>query len=231
MEEGTEERTEEGAEEVPPFEVPHVASRSTDLGIRLVDLAVEISPKGPRLAYAVPRSTDRDRHGYLWLRMYDGPGKGRPVYDCLHSARQRTCMEDMLCQVCAGPADRNGDGWLFIDWRRENSPPTWPEQSVTSMPPLCVPCARVSAYHCPFLRNNEYAVLRVRKPQLYGVSGAVYSLTAEGWQESEIDSLTAEGWQESEIDYLAEYSKPRIPGMLASRLHRQLRGVTVVALP
>ncbi|MFC8079861.1 hypothetical protein ACFUN8_30525 [Streptomyces sp. NPDC057307] len=124
-------------------------------------------------------------------------------------------MENMLCQVCGDPADRNKQGWLFFDWRREDSPPTWPEKSITSMPPLCAEHARVSAGQCPYLRGNEYAVLRVRKPHLYGVSGTIYRLTADGW------CATAR-------DTLSPYSKPRHPGMLASRVHRELCGVTVV---
>ncbi|MER5358630.1 hypothetical protein [Streptomyces sp. NPDC002785] len=42
-------------------------------------------------------------------------------------------------------------------------------------------------------------------------------------------TLMADGWHASENDYLSAYSKPRIPGMLASCLHRELRHVTVVA--
>ncbi|MFE7425969.1 hypothetical protein [Streptomyces sp. NPDC057545] len=127
-------------------------------------------------------------------------------------------MERLLCQVCGEPADRNEQGWLFLDWRRPDSPRTWPERSITSMPPLCVEHARVSVRQCPFLRRAEYAVLRVRKPQLYGVSGTLYQLADTGWHTSE-------------NDVLSPYSSPRLPGMLASRLHRQLRGVTVVDLP
>ncbi|MFF3626414.1 hypothetical protein [Streptomyces sp. NPDC002164] len=127
-------------------------------------------------------------------------------------------MEGLLCQVCAEPADRNEQGWLFLDWRRLDAPLTWPERSVTSMPPLCAEHARVSVRQCPYLRRAEYAVLRVRKPQLYGVSGTLYQLADTGWHTSE-------------NDVLSPYSSPRLPGMLASRLHRQLRGVTVVDLP
>jgi hypothetical protein len=127
-------------------------------------------------------------------------------------------MENMLCQVCRQPADRNKQGWLFLDWRSPNSPPTWPERSLTAMPPLCLEHARVSAQQCPHLRRGEFAALRVRKPHLYGVSGTLYR-----W--------TATGWHCSEDDHLAPYSSPRQPGMLASRLYRELRGVTVVDLP
>ncbi|WP_335934833.1 hypothetical protein [Streptomyces sp. PTD5-9] len=141
------------------------------------------------------------------------------MYDCMNVDRQRECMERLLCQVCGGPADRDRQGWLFLDWRRPDSPATWPERSITSMPPLCVEDARVSVRQCPFLRRRaDYAVLRVRKPQLYGVSGTLYRLTDTGWRTSE-------------EDVLAPYGKPRLPGMLASRLHRELRGVTIVQLP
>ncbi|MCX4678091.1 hypothetical protein OG413_22705 [Streptomyces sp. NBC_01433] len=181
------------------------------------ELTIGDGANGPQLAYRNTRPEDRDKHGNLWVRVHDRPG-GRVLYDSMHPLRQRLCMEGMLCQICAGPADRNKDGWLFIDWLREDSPPTWPERSVTAMPPLCAEHARVSVGQCPHLRRGRFAVLRVRKPHLYGVSGALYRLTANGWVTSEHDQLSP-------------YSKPRYPGMLATRLHRELRGVTVVALP
>ncbi|MFF9348159.1 hypothetical protein [Streptomyces sp. NPDC014734] len=199
-----------------PLLTPYIASRSTELPVKLAELTVEFAPGGPRLAYRRPHPTDRDHHRNLWLRMHGSTG-GRIQYDCMNSDRQRACMENMLCQICAEPADRNKDGWLFIDWRRPDSPPTWPERSITSMPPLCAEHARVSARQCPFLRRNEYAVLRVRKPRLHGVSGALYRLAADGWRTSDNDVLSA-------------YAEPRLPGMLASRLHRELRGVTVTGL-
>ncbi|MFF9351311.1 hypothetical protein [Streptomyces sp. NPDC014734] len=200
-----------------PLLAPYVASRDSDLPGRTSELTVEFGSKGPRIAYRNTRSTDRDHHGNLWVRVRESPG-GRVLYDCMNPQRQRVCMERMLCQVCGGPADRNEQGWLFLDWRRADSPPTWPERSITSMPPLCAEHARVSVRQCPFLRRNEHAVLRVRKPRLHGVSGTVYTLTARGWHASENDCLSA-------------YDEPRIPGLLASRLHRELRRVTVVDRP
>jgi len=197
-----------------PLLTPYVAARSTELPTRESELIIDFASCGPRLAYRNTRPEDRDHHGNLWARVSQSTG-GRVLYDCMNVHRQRACMEQLLCQVCGGPADRNEHGWLFLDWRREDSPPTWPEKSITSMPPLCAEHARVSVRQCPFLRRSEYAVLRVRKPQPYGVSGAVYQLTDTGWHTSE-------------NDVLSPYDQPRLPGMLASRLHRQLRNVTVV---
>ncbi|MEU3653496.1 hypothetical protein AB0E67_11805 [Streptomyces sp. NPDC032161] len=200
-----------------PLMTPYVATRSTEQSVGVPELTIEFASGGPRIAYRRPRPGDRDHHGNLWVRMSESTG-GRVLYDCMNVPRQRACMENLLCQVCGGPADRNKQGWLFLDWRRPDSPPTRPERSLTSMPPLCAEHARVSVRQCPFLRKADYAVLRVRKPQLYGVSGAVYQLTDTGWRASD-------------NDVLAPYSQPRLPGMLASRLHRRLRGVTVTRLP
>ncbi|WP_335939292.1 hypothetical protein [Streptomyces sp. PTD5-9] len=200
-----------------PLLTPFVVLRGDELTPAVSELTVQFAASGPQLAYRKPRPGDRDHHGNLWVRMSESP-EGRPVYASMHTSRQRHCMERLLCQVCAEPADRNEQGWLFLDWRRPDSPPTWPERSITSMPPLCVEHARVSVRQCPFLRRTEYAVLRVRKPQLYGVSGTLYRLTDTGWHTSELDVLSA-------------YGERRLPGMLASRLHRRLRGVTIVDLP
>ncbi|MFF4291883.1 hypothetical protein ACFY0R_42445 [Streptomyces sp. NPDC001633] len=200
-----------------PLLTPYVALRTTEQPVLEAELTIEFARSGPRLAYRHPRPGDRDHHGNLWVRM-DQSTTGRVQYNRMHVHRQRACMENLLCQVCGEPSDRNEQGWLFLDWRRPDSPPVWPEKSITSMPPLCAEHARVSVLQCPFLRRADHAVLRVRKPQLYGVSGTVYRLTATGWHTSE-------------NDVLSPYAAPRLPGMLASRLHRQLRGATVVELP
>ncbi|MFJ2603764.1 hypothetical protein ACIO13_02075 [Streptomyces sp. NPDC087425] len=202
-----------------PLTTPYVAARASDKAPLKSELTIEYGPTGPRLAYTTKRPNDRDAHGNLWLRVDESPDNpGRVLYDCMHSTRQRRCMEGMLCQICAQPADRDKQGWLFIDWRRPDSPPTWPERSVTSMPPLCAEHAQLSLRQCPFLRRDEHVLLRVRKPHLYGVSGTLHRLTPNGWVSSD-------------TGYLSPYSEPRFPGMLASFLHRELRGVTVVDEP
>lgn len=201
-----------------PLLTPYVVGRSTDKGVPESMLDIDVLANGqPRLTYKDVRPEDRDKHGNLWVRTEGDPDAGRPVFDSLRSERQRHCMENMLCQVCAEPADRNKQGWLFMDWRHEDSPPTWPEKALTAMPPLCMEHARVSERQCPFLRKGEHLVMRVRKPHLYGVAGTIYRYTNNGWVGSD-------------NTVISPYSKPRHPGMLASRLYRQLRGVTVVAL-
>ncbi|MCX4964230.1 hypothetical protein OHA98_05250 [Streptomyces sp. NBC_00654] len=201
-----------------PLLTPYVASRSTDRGTLQSALDIGFTAKGPHLVYRDERPQDRDKHGNLWVRVEESDDPGHIQYDSLHPTRQRTCMEQLLCQICARPADRNKDGWLFIDWRRQDSPPTWPEKSLTTMPPLCTEHAHISARQCPFLRHGEHTLLRVRKPHPHGVAGTLYTLTTTGW-------TTTDNGQ------LSPYNQPRHPGMLASLLIRQLRGVKVVEHP
>ncbi|MEE1789380.1 hypothetical protein PUR28_01045, partial [Streptomyces sp. BE308] len=90
-----------------PLLTPYVASRSTDRGMPESALTVAFTASGPRLAYRATRPPDRARHGHLGVRIEDSPDPGHVQYDSLHSTRQRTCMEHLLCQICAQPADRN----------------------------------------------------------------------------------------------------------------------------
>ncbi|MFG2170578.1 hypothetical protein ACGFMO_04180 [Streptomyces niveus] len=86
------------------------------------------------------------------------------------------------------------------------------------MPPLCAEHVHVSLRQCPFLRRTEHTLLRVRKPHIHGPSGTLYRLTDHGWHTSQEDVLTP-------------YDKPQHPALLASRLHLELRHVTVVDAP
>ncbi|MFK0015732.1 hypothetical protein [Streptomyces sp. NPDC091027] len=181
----------------------------------LSDLTIEFTPT-PRLAYKVMRPVDRDRRGVLWARVDPGPGDGRPIFDAMNSERQRECMYYMLCQVCAEPASRTQDGYLFLDWRMPQDPPTWPEGSLTNMPPLCVGCARVAVEQCP--HAEKFVQLRVKLPRLWGASGTHYRLTNEGWR------------SDSSIPWL-KYGDERLNAVLATHLVRELCKVTVVDLP
>ncbi|WP_055556150.1 hypothetical protein [Streptomyces sp. NBRC 110028] len=181
------------------------------------DLTVLLT-SGPRLGYKVPRETDRDTAGALWARMTHSPGTGRPIYDSMHVARQRICMYAMKCQICGNPASRDEDGWLFINWRRPWDPPTWPEGSLTEQPPLCEPHARMAVEQCPHLGRGDYAVLRVRTPRLWGISGTNYQLTTSGWRARE-------------SNVMVPYGHVGLNAVLASRMIRELRNVTVIDLP
>jgi hypothetical protein len=68
-------------------------------------------PTVPRIMAAAPGRREREG-GALWARMTSETGQ--PFYGLLHPTRQRTCMESLLCQVCAKPADRTRRGVLFL---------------------------------------------------------------------------------------------------------------------
>ncbi|MFD7646725.1 MULTISPECIES: hypothetical protein [Streptomyces] len=200
--------------------VPYVVPLFETFGPPVSEFCVEVTRKGPRIAYTFPTPADRDEYGNLWGRAYENRDVPNVSFESMHPDRQRQCMRDMLCQVCAKPADKNAEGWLFLDWPRDDSPKRWPERSVTAMPPLCVPCAETSLTHCPHLRQDGTVVLRVRKPLLCGVSGSVWQINTHGeWEEI------------SNRDIYAPFSKPRLPGLIATRLYRMLLGVTVTDRP
>ncbi|SCE19919.1 hypothetical protein GA0115261_1037118 [Streptomyces sp. OspMP-M43] len=200
-----------------PVPIPYVAALSSDLPFLESDLCIEVPRNGePHIAYMKPRPGERDAHGNLWGRMKRVPG-GRVLFESVDPARQRECMERLLCQVCARPAER-ADGTLFIEWQHPSEPPMRLDKLKTDMPPLCPTCVPVSLRHCPFLRHDQSAVvLRVRKSVPCGVAGTVYRA-----------DLELDRWIPSAHDAYSSYTKPRYPGMIAVRMFRRLRGVTVV---
>ncbi|MEU2361813.1 hypothetical protein ABZ616_13955 [Streptomyces noursei] len=198
-----------------PTVEPFVIAYDDEQGSPLADLTIEFTPT-PRLAYKDMQPDDRDRRGVLWARVDRGSLKGRPIFAAMNSERQRECMYDLLCQVCAEPASRNEQGWLFLDWRMQQDPPTWPEGSLTNMPPLCEACARVAVEQCP--NSDRFVPLRVKLPRLWGVSGIAYTWTGTTWLSND------------EIPWL-RYGDEGLNAVLASQLVRELRKVTIVDLP
>ncbi|MEU2854105.1 hypothetical protein [Streptomyces syringium] len=198
-----------------PTVTPFVIAYDDEQGGPLKDLTIEFTPT-PRLAYKVMQPEDRDPFGVLWARVERDSAKGRPIFNSMNSERQRECMHDLLCQVCAEPASRTEDGWLFLHWRMPQDPPTWPEGSLTNMPPLCVKCARVAVEQCP--HAGRFVPLRVKMPRLWGVSGTAYTWTGTTWLSND------------RIPWL-RYGDDSLRSVLASQLIRELRRVTVVDLP
>ncbi|MEU9199395.1 hypothetical protein [Streptomyces sp. NPDC048332] len=197
--------------------VPYIVPWDSEVAGPESELAVDVAGPEPRLAYTgVPRPTDRG-FGFLWARMSSSPGVGRPLYRAMHASRQYMCMYGMRCQLCGGPAARNDQGWLFLDWRTQQDPDDWPEGTLTAQPPLCEGHARQALEQCPHLRQGSPVVLRVRSPRVWGASGALYTLTSNGWShdEGEIALHKDDG---------------RRHGLLASNLVRQLVGVSVADL-
>jgi hypothetical protein len=133
--------------------------------------ATVISVRG-RIAYADETLGERDEHGVLWQRVPLRPGRGRPDFGVVHALRQRRAVRKLLCQVCAGPADQNEAGTLWLlpdrrDW------PDWPENMGCTEPPICLSCARTAIGSCPALREG-YVAFRVGESPVSGVSGAYY---------------------------------------------------------
>ncbi|NSC21323.1 hypothetical protein FM076_08930 [Streptomyces albus subsp. chlorinus] len=196
--------------------VPYVAMWDSERAVIEAALAVALTPEPPRLVYQGRElPSDRDGFGVLWARCSYSPGVGRPDFASMHPGRQYECMYAMRCQVCGGPADRNKDGWLFFDWRNELDPPSWPEGTLTAMPPLCAKDARLSMAVCP--KSGAFTALRVRAPRLWGVGGVSYRLTLDGWRLNHGDT-----------DIWLPKDDPGLPSMLASKLIRELRKVTPV---
>ena len=129
---------------------------------------------GGGIAYMDETFADRDRHGVLWFRTPFRLGQGRPEFGRVHPLRQRRTMLRLLCQVCAGPADRTEDGVLWLLQDHRDDWPLWPEGMGVTEPPICLPCVRMSVRMCPALRRGA-ATVRVRTFPVAGVRGTLYA--------------------------------------------------------
>jgi hypothetical protein len=168
---------------------------------------------GGGIAYRDETLADRDRDGVLWLRTPFGLGQGRPEFGKVHPARQRRVMRRLLCQVCAGPADRTGDGvlWLLKDHREDW--PSWPDGMAVTEPPVCVPCVGAAVRLCPALRRGATTV-RARDFPVAGVYGELYRGGT-----TPVGAATV------------AYHDPAIRWVLAAALVRELKGCRLVPLP
>lgn len=170
------------------------------------------------IAYADETLLDRDDWGVLWTRTTARIGVGRPLFKQLHPRRQRRAMLDLLCQVCAQPADHTDHGslWLLPGSKiREGEGLT---SILTIYPPLCSACARISVSMCPALRQG-YALLRARS-RVVGVTGVVFR-PVYPFPRLVIDD-----------DYpdVVSFDDPMLAWTLACQLARELVDVTVIDL-
>ena len=156
---------------------------------------------------------DRDSHGVLWHRAAVRHGVGRPEFGKVHPLRQRRAMRKLLCQVCAGPADKADAGvlWLMRDYRGDW--PRWPEGMASVEPPTCASCVALSLRLCPALRRGAVAV-RVRSFEVAGVRGALY-------RRGPIAPVAVEAANLS-------YDDPDVRWLVASALIRELRDCVIV---
>ncbi|MEE1938416.1 hypothetical protein V1L54_03135 [Streptomyces sp. TRM 70361] len=192
--------------------VPYVVAWS---GERCVSPDVVATPYG--LAYVGEVPQDRDRHGVLWSRTEQAPGRGRPEFGRIHPARQRRAMLRLLCQICARPASRTADGVLWVIEDDRGAWDGWPERAVTTHPPLCLPCARQSVARCPHLLKEGWVAVRVRHSAVEGVYGRLWH--------SRGGRLYRGG---KEVVF---HGRPEAPWVVAGQLTRTLHGCTPAALP
>ncbi|HEY1280488.1 MAG TPA: hypothetical protein VGF22_12510, partial [Acidimicrobiales bacterium] len=159
---------------------------------------------------------DRDKHGVLWLRSRVQRGVGEPEFARVHPLRQRRAMHQLLCNVCAQPADRTDEGvlWLLRDYR--NDWPGWPENMAASEPPVCVPCAWRASRMCPAMRRGAVAI-RVRRYPIAGVQGGIFRSTGTPWPKR--------------VDYGdVPYGDPACRWVQADKLIRELGDCTIVPM-
>lgn len=115
----------------------------------------------------------RDSAGVLWTRWALRQGDGKPEFKVVHAPRQKRAMRKLLCQVCGGPSDENEQGrlWLLEDNRHVEG---WPEEEITTHPPVCLTCAPLAARLCTHLQDNVVAV-RAGRVDIDCVYGDVYA--------------------------------------------------------
>jgi hypothetical protein len=124
-------------------------------------------------------------------------------------------MRRLLCNVCAGPADQNDQGvlWLVRDYRDDW--PDWPNEMGVTEPPVCLPCARLSVHNCPALRQG-YAAVRVGHYTVGGVYGQLYQPGRSHPIKTTVD--------------IVAFEDPAINWTLATQLVRHLTDCTIIDL-
>lgn len=195
---------------------PFISSRTTEQSLPGTLLVRPGAGQGLGYEDEGEGEQDRDRDGGLWARVStDLSGTGTVENAIPHPYRQRALMERLLCQVCAGPPERDErEGFLFVvpDGPRDRSAARedWAERALEATPPVCLADAVESATGCP--RLGRATALWVRQPVLYGVSGFGYLL---------LDGTLRR------LKTPVSYEDPALAWVVAHQMVRRLQGVTV----
>ncbi|WP_328915038.1 MULTISPECIES: hypothetical protein [unclassified Streptomyces] len=134
----------------------------------------------------------------------------------MHGLRQRVAMGGLRCQICAGPADRNADGVLWLLDADPGDPSLRNGQERTAHPPVCMPCAVRSTTACPHLRR-AHTLVRASSFALWGVRGALYQPGPTGPEAVDVALL--------------RFGDPLMPWLRAGQLVMHLREFTPADLP
>lgn len=136
----------------------------------------------PRLAW--------DRHAAaVAVFADDGPGE-TPDFTAQHMARQRECVAEGLCQVCARnvPWSRR---WLVVadmSVERVDVPGLGRQVPVVTEPWLCERCARFAVERCPALIRRR----RDERLSLYRITSKLQCrlVASVGWVEGDLEEQT-----------------------------------------
>lgn len=191
---------------------PYVTANTAEQDLKC---SLVVRPGGLGIGYTHELPGDRDYFGVLWQKVAERPKEGRPEFARVHPARQRWTMSELLCQVCAGPADQTQDGvlWLLRDHRGDW--PRWPEGMASVEPPICARCVAISLRRCPALQRGAVAI-RVRHFAVVGVRGTLYRP----------GTFAPAPVAAAQLDY----GDPKVRWMVAVALIRELRGCSFVPL-
>ncbi|WP_406202548.1 hypothetical protein OG331_31660 [Streptomyces sp. NBC_01017] len=192
-----------------PAVVPFIATWSAEKNIVAPRVVSRLTGG---IGYVGEVPDDRDR-GVLWGRALDMRGRGRPLYADVHPGRQRFAMRHELCQVCGKPAnfDPRGTLWLLED--RRGDYPGWPNDLMTTHPPICRACVPTARAQCRHLWAGSVTVL-VGRSEVCGVVGQQYAPGAFGPRKVRDDTVL--------------FEEPAIQWTIASQLVRALYDCTFV---
>jgi len=156
--------------------VPYITAYSGELETYTTPLPVRlaISSKGITATYKDEKPEDRDAYGVLWQRAPTLPPgeRGVPRFAKVHPSRQRHACENMLCQVCGKPADRDVFGrvlWLLPENDFTHRKHGWVR---TGNPPICSVHAPIARVACPHLATRGARLVwagRVLRWGYYGI--------------------------------------------------------------
>ncbi|USQ85803.1 hypothetical protein NFX46_19855 [Streptomyces phaeoluteigriseus] len=96
----------------------------------------------------------------------------------MHPYRQMMTMQSLRCQICTDPA-RTPLGLIFLIGPDDHTGGT--ADVLTNQRPVCARHLRTAARLCPHLDGNP-AVFLAQSAPLYGTTGTLYGLRADGVQ-------------------------------------------------
>jgi hypothetical protein len=211
--------------------VPYITLRAGERDVSDRDLALRPGARGLHLAYDDETDADRGLHGVLLARVTekrdaDGWPTGKPKWTQNHPARQRACMQHLLCHYCTGQPSRTEQGVLFLDVATpaDRARRGWPDGMLTAQPPLCLEHAADAVARCGHgARHGGFTALRALEARPFGVLGTVYQVTG-------LLGVTAADLPAALQNAPVPYKRQTRFMTLASQYAVQLHGVTEVDL-